>query len=65
MANVIGYREKNVSLKKYIEQKIDMLEDEFLIQMSYLEKEHMASLTTYHQVDQYANDILRKGLGGE
>lgn len=50
--------EKNVDLKTYIENKIDMLEDEFFIHLSLHEYQHFRSLTNETQVDNYAHSIL-------
>ena len=50
--------EKNVDLKTYIENKIDMLEDEFFIHLSLYERQRFRSLTSETQVDNYAHSIL-------
>ena len=50
--------EKNVDLKTYIENKIDMLEDEYIILLSVYECQRFRSLTSETQVDNYAHSIL-------
>ena len=50
--------EKDVDLKDYIENKIDMLEDEFFIHLSLHECQRFRSLTNETQVDNYAHSIL-------
>ena len=50
--------EKDVDLKTYIENKIDMLEDEFFIHLSLHEFQRLRSLTSETQVDNYAHSIL-------
>lgn len=50
--------EKDVDLKTYIENKINMLEDDFYIRLSWYECQRFRSLTNETQVDNYAHSIL-------
>ena len=50
--------EKDVDLKTYIENKINMLEDDFYIRLSWHECQRFRSLTSETQVDNYAHSIL-------
>lgn len=50
--------EKDVDLKTYIENKIDMLENDFYIRLSWYECQRFRSLTNETQVDNYAHSIL-------
>ena len=50
--------EKDVDLKTYIENKINMLEDDFCIRLSWYECQRFRSLTNETQVDNYAHSIL-------
>ena len=65
MANVIGYNTQPVPIKKYIKQKINMIENDFYIPMTSEEKQHMAELDTECKVDQYAHDLIMNGLKGD
>lgn len=46
------------TLKQYIEEKIDMITDEFRIYLREEEKAHFRSLKSEIEVDHYARDIL-------
>ena len=50
--------EKDVDLKTYIENKINMLEDDFYIRLSWYECQRFRTLTSETQVDNYAHSIL-------
>ena len=50
--------EKDVDLKTYIENKINMLEDDFYIRLSWYECQRFRSLTNEAQVDNCAHSIL-------
>ena len=62
-----GQFANNVSkpLKRYAKEKIDMIQNEFCIPLTYEQSEHFYGLRTESQVDQYAHDIILKGLKGD
>lgn len=54
----IDHRVAVLPLKQYIEEKIDMITDEFRIYLREEEKAHFRSLKSEIEVDHYARDIL-------
>lgn len=54
--------DKEVPLPKYIQAKIDMLEDEFLLKLSFREIEWFRTLKTEAEVDQYARKLISEKL---
>lgn len=65
MAGRIGYFEKGMPLKNYITNKIDMIQNEFCIPLTIEQRNHFCTLKTEFQVDQYAHDLIMKGLKGD
>ena len=51
-----------MTVDDYIEEKIQMIEEEFRITLTDDEKEHFRWLRTERDVDQYAHDIFSKKL---
>lgn len=52
------YEQKPKSLRVYIIDKINMLEDEFLIRLTDSEIKHFKGLRTEEDVDRYAHQII-------
>lgn len=51
-------RNPNRTLTEYIINKLDMLENEFYIRLTGDEYDHMWSMKTELEVDQYAHDLI-------
>lgn len=60
MSEKIYHTEKD--LKKYIQNKLEMLEYEFFLKLTPLERYHFHELKTHLAVDQYAHTLLRDKL---
>ena len=54
--------ERQCTLKTYIKRKIRMLEEEFFIDLTSSEIEHMKSLKSEIEVDQYAHRLIVEKL---
>lgn len=52
----------NRSLPKYIDHKLDMLENEFYLKLTYEEERYMRSLKSHEAVDQFAHKLLVEKL---
>ena len=52
------YTQRERHLKRYIKEKLKMLQEEFLIQLTETEIEHMQNLKTELAVDQYAHTLF-------
>lgn len=46
----------------YVEQKINMLVNDFYIRLTDEEKRHFYTLTSEYAIDQYAHDLIMKKL---
>lgn len=59
-----GYHKdgRNLELRNYIHQKIDMLTDEFYLRLTEAEEDHFYVLRSHDEVDKYAHDLLVKKL---
>ena len=57
-----NHYEKQISLSEYIEKKIDLLKDEFGLELSAYEEIHMKSLTSTSTVDLYARQLITEKL---
>lgn len=59
-----GYHKdgRNLRLRKYIRQKIDMLTDEFYLRLTEAEEDHFYDLHSHDEVDKYAHDLLVKKI---
>lgn len=53
---------RHKSLKDYIDDKINMLENEFYLKLTDEEKAHFYDIRTEEAVDQYAHRLLRDKL---
>lgn len=51
-----------VDLKTYIEEKISILKDDFLIRLSWSEEAHLKRLQTKEEVDDYSRKIILEKL---
>jgi hypothetical protein len=54
--------ERDKTLREYIYEKIDMLENEFYLKLTEDEEMHMCSLKTESEVDRYAHQLLKDKL---
>ena len=52
------------TINTYIENKLDMLTEEFCFRLTSAEKRHMRELKTEISVDQYARVLFKKYLRG-
>lgn len=53
---------RHVKLTTYIDDKINMLENEFYLKLTPEEKAHFNDIRTEEAVDQYAHRLLRDKL---
>lgn len=49
-----------ISVQRYIRDKINMLKDEFLLNLSSAEIEELKACETHDEVDRHAHKIMRK-----
>lgn len=54
--------DKQQALRKYAQDKIDMLRHDFHIKLTYDEREHFRMLVDEYSIDRYARDIIMKKL---
>ena len=54
--------EREKTLREYIFDKIDMLENEFYLRLTEAEEMRMCSLKTESEVDRYAHQLLKDKL---
>ena len=67
MANLIDepYRRRQLGLAEYVEAKIKMLKEEFLIEVTEFDKTWLRSCKNEFEVDRVARKIIMKHWGVE
>lgn len=54
--------ERKMSIKMYINLKLKMLEEDFYLRLTDIERDHMCSLTSEQEVDAYAHKLILEKL---
>lgn len=62
MPRTSAWDSKNINLQEYIKYKINMLEKDFKIRLTYAEKTHLEELTNDRAIDRAVRQIIKNHL---